>query len=116
MHAVLADVQTSLLVFRRNSQEANRLEAVEQNEHRAERPCTDNQGRQSLDIDVAATGHPLGNGCAEQACCKASPNTTHAVDGEGTDGIVDLQLVLQHDAADHQGTGNSADDKGTDLC
>ena len=48
----------------------------------------------------------------EDADGNRSPDTTDAVDGDGTDGVVDLDLVEEHDGEHHDDTGDQADDDG----
>src|SRR3954452_1994304 len=116
--AVLVDVDALLLALRAHPQEAGGGERPEDGAHDDEGDATDGQVAPDLRPQLTGTTAPeqtlhrrvaeLTGG--EQTDRPGAPDATAAVHGDGTDRIVDAEVLDEIDADDDDHTGDQPDD------
>ena len=110
---MLSDIQSFDLLFGGNPETDGVLDSEEDHHAEPERPSeggsnTDGLGDQLA--DTVAGEEPVVGG--EQADCQGAPGTTDAVDGNGTDRIVNANLVEEHAGEDNNESGDQTGNRG----
>src|SRR6056297_2648599 len=103
-HAALGQIHTFVLVFFRDSDAHDGFQDAPDNQAGNEYPDEDGEHADQLTHK--------GGVCVGQENREDTPDTHHTVYRDGTDRIVNAQLVHGYDGEDHQGTTDGANDDG----
>ena len=100
---MLGYIKTFCLLFGIDADTHGELEDVEDDEGEDEGEAAD--GCDSCQLGNEAT-------TSEEGDSECSPNSADSVNGDGTDGIVDLDLVEEEDGNDHEGATDHSNEDG----